>query len=149
MGSKRKQGRKKSQKGQRGQKGQNGQRGQKVYFIRRKSHVDDSQFFNDEGRRIAFAKVTHASWFMRQFDADQGARIVSGHKQPDDVPFVEVLPHWLPARQAGGPEGTTPQEFLAAIEQTTADVLAGREPSRRAVRAFLKERKRVVSHFGG
>lgn len=129
-------GKKKSQRGQKGPKRE------KVYFIRRKSHVDDSEFFNYEGHRIAFARVTHASWLMRQFDADQKPTILSGQMQPDDIPFAEALSNWLP-------EGTTPQEYLAAIEQTTADVAAGREPSQRAVRAFLKERKRVISHLGG
>lgn len=106
-----------------------------AYFIRRASHVDNTTWFNDEGRRIAFARVTHASWFMRMFDSDQKPQIVRGSLQEGDVAFVEVLPHWLP-------EDTTPEQYLAAIEQTMADVASGREPSRQAVRTFL-ERQRI------
>ena len=110
----------------------------RFYFIRRASHVDDSQWVNDEGRRIAFEKVTHASWFMRMFDADQKASITRGPLQEGDVAFIEVWPQWLT-------DEVEPVEYLAAIERTMADVATGGGPSRRAVRAFLRRQRNRAS----
>jgi hypothetical protein len=112
---------------------------QTAYFIKRRSHVDDSQFLNDEGRRVWFPEAVYASWFMRLFAADQGAKIVKLPVEPEDVPFGDVLPHWLP-------EGVKPEEYMAAIKRTTRDVKRGREPSRAAVRAFLR---RQGGKYGG
>ena len=108
-----------------------------AYFIRRKSRIpgDDSQYVHDEGRPIAFEKVTWASWFMRVFKEDQGARIVKRPATDADVDFREVLPLWLP-------ETVDVEEYLRAIEQTTADIVHGRGPSQRAVKAFLRDRRR-------
>jgi len=105
-----------------------------AYFIRRKSHVDDTQFVNDNGCRIAFAKAMHASWFMRMFASDQKAKIVRGPLEGDDVHLVDVLPCWLP-------ETVSPQEYLLAIEQTMTDIVSKREPSRCAAQSFLKRQK--------
>lgn len=99
-----------------------------AYYIRRRSHVDDTVFFSLDGCRIRFDLPHRASWFMNMFDADQKARIVKLAVQPDDVPFIEAVSEWLP-------ENVTTKEYLAAIDKT----VQGRDVSRRAARAFIKQ----------
>lgn len=108
------------------------------YFIRRSSHVDESRYFNDDGQRVWFEKAAWARWFMRMFDQDQKAVITHGPILAGDVPLQKFLVAVLP-------ETVTPQEFIKAIEQTLADIKAGRDVSDRAAKAFLLEQYRKHS----
>lgn len=119
----------------------NQKRPQLAYYIQRLSHVDDSQFFNDEGRRIKFASPSLASWFMNMFDPDQKAKIVKRPVEPGDVDFKDVAPEWLP-------DSVSADDYLAAMK-TISDAPASRRrgPSRHAVRVFLKQQRQKFEQF--
>ena len=101
-----------------------------AYFIRRSSHVDDSTWFNDQGRRIFFEKAAWASWLLPNMDSDQKPKVVRAPILKTDISFQDWLPGVLP-------DTVTVGEYLAAIERTMRDQRTGRGPSRRASRAFL------------
>lgn len=107
----------------------------RAYYIRRLSERqgDNTRFFcAQDGARIAFDKATWAAYLLSSFAPFQKAAVVVSSRSGDDVPYQEWLNTILPA-------ALPPEEYLAAVEQTMADRRAGREPSRRAVRAFLRQ----------
>ena len=106
-----------------------------AYFIRRSSHVDDSTYFNHEGRRVYFEKAAWASWLMPNFALDQKAKVVRAPILETDMPYQDWLPEVLP-------ENVTVDEYLAAIERTMRDQKAGRDVSKRKATAFLKGMRR-------
>lgn len=102
-----------------------------AYFIRRQSHVDDSTWFNHEGRRIRFDKAAWASWLMTNFTSDQKAKVVRAPVLETDMAYQD----WLPIVM---PENVTADEYLAAIEQTMRDQKLGSAVTWRQARTFLK-----------
>jgi len=112
-----------------------------AYFIRRRSRVDDTTFFSDDGRRIFFKKATWAQWLMRQFKPDQEAKIIGGRVRGNDLDYRDFLPEILP-------ETVTVDDYLAAVEQTMRDIKNGKQPSRRKVRGF-QEWLRARTGAGG
>jgi hypothetical protein len=102
----------------------------RTYFIRRESHVDGSQWFNDEGRRIYFDKAVWASWLLPNFDSDQNAKVVMAPVLETDVSYRDFLKEVLP-------EDTSVEEYLQAIQRTMIDRRRGKGPSGRQARNFL------------
>lgn len=112
-------------------------RAKQAFFIQRKSHVDDSAFFSDEGRRVYFDKACWAQWIMPNIDADQDPHIVHGPAIENDMSYQE----WL---EQVGLLGTTVTvvEYLVAVEQTIRDVKAGKKITDRDAMRFSKWYKR-------
>jgi len=112
-----------------------------AYFIRRGSYIDDSRFFNDQGRRVYFDKPEHARWLMANFKPDQNAKLVYGpvlaerpHLREGDITYRQLLEEvWLVDT------GVTAEQYLAAVEKTISDSRRGKDVSRRKVRTFLEQ----------
>ena len=67
-----------------------------AYFICRESHIDESRFLNDEGRRVYFDKPEHARWLMANFKTDQNAKLVYGPVLEGDITYRQLLEEvWL------------------------------------------------------
>jgi len=114
-----------------------------AYFIRRESHIDESRFLNDEGRRVYFDKPEHARWLMANFKADQNAKLVYGPVLESDITYRQLLEEvWL----AG--TGVTADEYLAAVEKTIDDSRKGKDVSRRKVRTFLEQMRAAHAQRG-
>jgi hypothetical protein len=140
------------------------QKRKQAYFIRRESHIDDSTFFSDQGRRVYFDKPEHARWLMANFKEGQQAKLVYGPVLEDDITYRELLETvWLigtgprspgsrGSRTRGfGPrtKGVTADEYLAGVERTIDDARKGRDVSRRKARAFLKQMRVLAAHAQG
>jgi len=107
------------------------QRIRNAYFIIRRSEIDNTVFFNLEGRRVYFDKAAWADWLMRGQNM-LGARLVEGAVAEGDAPFRE----WL---EAVLPETVSPDEYLAAVEKTMRDTRRGRDVTQSQARAFLNK----------
>jgi hypothetical protein len=115
-----------------------------AYLIRRESHVDDSRFFNDQGRRVYFDKPEHARWLMANFQDDQKAKLVYGPVLEGDITYRQLLDEvWLVGT------GVTADEYLAAVEKTIDDARQGRDVSRRKARAFLQQMRVLAASAQG
>lgn len=103
----------------------------RAYFIRRKSqNGDGSQWFcTVDDKPIFFDKVSWASMLMTSFMPEQKARVVLKSIEEGDVPFQVWLKTVLP-------KNVTPEEYLAAVEQTVAGRRSGKDVTRRQVRRF-------------
>ena len=106
-----------------------------VYFIRRDSHVDDSRWFNAQGRRVWFVKAAWASWLLANFDLNQNAKVVLAPVLETDMAYEDFLPSVLSDEVA-------PEEYISAIEETMRDRRSGGSVSNRAARSFLKRMRR-------
>jgi len=105
-----------------------------AYFIRRDSHIDDSRFLNDKGRRVYFEKPEHARWLMGNFKPGQGAKLVYGPVLEGDITYRQLLEEvWLVDT------GVTAEQYLAAVEKAIDDSRKGKDVSRRKVRTFLEQ----------
>lgn len=111
-----------------------------AYFVRRKSHVDDTAFFNDEGKRVYFQKASWAAWVLRAIKVDQEPRVVKAAIQPDDTPYQEYLRAVLPAR-------VTIREYLHMIETWTRETMRDSPLALRRVTAFLQ--RQAAKHGQG
>lgn len=115
-----------------------------AYFIRRESHIDESRFFNDEGRRVYFDKPEHARWLMANFKPDQNAKLVYGPVLEGDITYRQLLEEvWLVGT------GVTADEYLAAVEKTIDDTRKGKDVSRRQARAFFRRMRVLAAHAQG
>lgn len=120
------------------------QKRKQAYFIRRDSHIDDSIFFSDQGRRAYFDKPEHARWLMANFAEDQEAKLVYGPVLEGDIAYRQLLEEiWLVGT------GVTVDEYLAAVERTIDDARKGKDISRRKARAFLKQMRVLAAHAQG
>jgi len=127
------------------QRGKPKDKQRRAYLIRRESHIDDSLFFNDQGRRVYFDKPEHARWLMANFKDDQKAKLVYGPVLEGDITYRQLLDEvWLVGT------GVTADEYLAAVEKTIDDARKGKDVSRRKARAFLQQmRVRAAYAQGG
>lgn len=115
-----------------------------AYFIRRGSHIDDSRFLNDKGRRVYFEKPEHARWLMANFKADQGAKLVYGPVLEGDITYSQLLNEvWLVGT------GVTAEQYLAAVEKSLRDAREGKDVSRRTARAFLNNMRILAADVQG
>jgi len=122
-----------------------------AYFIRRESHIDESRFLNDEGRRVYFDKPEHARWLMANFKPDQNAKLVYGpvlaerpHLREGDITYRQLLEEvWLVDT------GVTADEYLAAVEKTIDDTRKGKDVSRRQARALFRRMRVLAAHAQG
>jgi len=115
-----------------------------AYFIRRESHIDESRFLNDEGRRVYFDKPEHARWLMANFKPDQNAKLVYGPVLEGDITYRQLLEEvWLVDT------GVTADEYLAAVEKTIDDTRKGKDVSRRQARALFRRMRVLAAHAQG
>ena len=104
----------------------------RAYYIRRKSlrEGDSSVFFCDtDGNRIRFDKPSHCAFIQSSFADEQQAEIVVLAMLDSDRPYVDWLPEVLP-------KTVRPEAYLAAVEKTVQDRRAGRDVSRRQLKAL-------------
>jgi hypothetical protein len=108
----------------------------RAYFIRRKSqNGDGSQWFCTlENQPIYFDKVSWASMLMTSFLAEQKAQVVYRPVGEGDVAFSDWLKTVLP-------KNVTPEEYLAAVEQTVAARRSRKDVTRRQARRWEEARK--------
>jgi len=94
-------------------------------YIRRKSEVDDTEFFCDpDGCRVYFDKAVWIKALITSFSSEQHVTVVRIDKSPDDVSFQEWVVPLLP-------DGLTVNEYLAALKQ----IVKARRRRSRATRA--------------
>jgi hypothetical protein len=87
-----------------------------------------------DDKPIFFDKVSWTAMLMTSFTPEQKAQVVLKPIEEGDVPFQVWLKTVLP-------KNVTPEEYLAAVEQTVAARRSGKDITRRQARRWEEARK--------
>ncbi|RKY13857.1 MAG: hypothetical protein DRP52_01655 [Planctomycetota bacterium] len=97
---------------------------QQKFFIKRESLVegDETEYFNDNGKRLFFDFAWQVSHFLVQFKPEQRAKIVKLYAQPDDKPANDFI------KKTMLPENVTIEQYWKSVKN---DLQARRRTGRK------------------